>query len=98
MVGKDPVTETVEPLRGGIVRYSETEVLIKLSAVEIQPALAIELDRGLSQALQFIEGKIVVKCFQALYKLSSVSIKATATCKMRRCSSSYCLSGYRSVR
>jgi hypothetical protein len=34
--------------------YYETEVLIKLSPIEIQQALAIELDRDPSQALQFI--------------------------------------------
>jgi hypothetical protein len=55
--------------------YSETEVLIKLSPLEIQQALAIDLDRDPSQALQFIKEKIVDKCFRAPCKLSSVSIK-----------------------
>jgi len=45
--------------------YPETEVLIKLSATEIQQALAIDLDRDSSQALQFIKEKIVDKYFQA---------------------------------
>jgi hypothetical protein len=58
--------------------YLETEVLIKLSAVEIQPALAIELDGDSSQALQFIKEKIVDKYFPASCKLSSVSIKGAA--------------------
>jgi hypothetical protein len=58
--------------------YLETEVLIKLSAVEIQQALAIELDRDSSLALQFIKEKIVDKCYQVPCKLSSVSIKVAA--------------------
>jgi hypothetical protein len=58
--------------------YAETEVLIKLSAVEIQQALAIDLDRDSSQALQFIKEKIVGKFFQAPCKLSSVAIKVAA--------------------
>jgi len=60
-----PVTRHGEPLRGGDVMYPETEVLIKLSATEIQQALAIDLDRDSSQALQFIKEKIVDKYFQA---------------------------------
>jgi hypothetical protein len=58
--------------------YPEPELLIKLSAIEIQQALAIELDRDSSQALQFIKGKIVDKYFPAPCKLSSVSIKGAA--------------------
>jgi len=58
--------------------YPETEVLIKLSAIEIRRALAIDLDRDSSQALQFINEKIVDKYFQAPCKLSSVSIKGAA--------------------
>jgi hypothetical protein len=53
----------------------ETEVLIKRSATEIQQALAIDLDRDSSRALQFIKEKIVDQYFQAPCKLSSVSIK-----------------------
>ena len=40
------------------------EVIIKLSALEIQQALAIELDSDSSQALQFLKKKIVDKYFQ----------------------------------
>ena len=58
--------------------YPEPEVLIKLSAIEIQQALAIELDRDSSQALQFIKEKIVDKYFRAPCKLSSVSIKGAS--------------------
>jgi hypothetical protein len=58
--------------------YAESEVLIKLSAVEIQQALAIDLDRDSSQALQFIKEKIVDKFFQAPCKLASVAIKVAA--------------------
>jgi hypothetical protein len=58
--------------------YPETKVLIKLSAIEVQQALAIELDRDSSQALQFIQDKIVDKYFQAPCKLSSVYIKGAA--------------------
>lgn len=58
--------------------YYETEVLIKLSPVEIQQALAIELDRDPSQALQFIKEKIVDKYFRAPCKLSSVSMTGVA--------------------
>ena len=58
--------------------YYETEVLIKLSPIEIQHALAIDLDRDPSQALQFIKEKIVDKYFRAPCKLSSVSIKGVA--------------------
>ena len=60
-----------EPLRRGVVMYPETEVLIKLSPIEIQQALAIDLDRDPSQALQFIKEKIVDKYFRAPCKLSS---------------------------
>ena len=73
-----PVTKHGEPLRGGVVMYPETKVLIKLSATEIQPALAIDLDRDSSQALEFIKEKIVDQYFQAPCKLSSVSIKGAA--------------------
>ena len=58
--------------------YYETEVLIKLSPIEIQQALAIELDRDPSQALQFIKEKIVDKYFRAPCKLSSVSMTGVA--------------------
>jgi hypothetical protein len=58
--------------------YLETEVLLKLSAVEIQQALAIDLDQDSSQALQFIKEKIVDKYFPGPCKLSSVSIKGAA--------------------
>jgi hypothetical protein len=58
--------------------YPGPEVLIKLSPVEIQQALAIELDRDSSQALQFIKEKIVDKYFQAPCKLPSVIIKGAA--------------------
>ena len=58
--------------------YAEPEVLIKLSPVEIQQALAIELDRDPSQALQFIKEKIVDKYFQPPCKLASLSIKGAA--------------------
>jgi hypothetical protein len=71
-------TEHGKSLRGGIVMYAETEVLIKLSAIEIQQALAIDLDRDSSQALQFIKEKIINKFFQAPCKLSSVSIQMAA--------------------
>ena len=46
--------------------YPETEVLIKLSAVEIYQALAIELYRDSSQALKFIKDKIVDRYFRPL--------------------------------
>ena len=49
-----------------------------LSAIEIQQALAIELDRDPSQALQFIKGKIIDKYFQPPCKLASLSIKGAA--------------------
>ena len=55
--------------------YPETRVLIKLSATEIQQALAIDLDGDSSEALQFVKEKIVDQYFQAPCKLSSVSIK-----------------------
>jgi hypothetical protein len=58
--------------------YAEPEVLIKLSPVEIQQALAIELDRDPSQALQFIKEKIVDKYFKAPCKLASLSVKGAA--------------------
>jgi hypothetical protein len=37
-----PVTKHGEPLRGGVVMYPETEVLIKLSAIEFQQGLAFQ--------------------------------------------------------
>ena len=58
--------------------YPETEVVIKLSPMEIQEALAIDLDRDSGQALQFIKEKIVDKYFQAPCKLSSVFLKGAA--------------------
>ena len=58
--------------------YYETEILIKLSPIEIQQALAIDLDRDPSQALQFIKEKIVDKYFRAPCKLSSVAITGAA--------------------
>jgi hypothetical protein len=64
---------------GEVVMYPETEVLIKLSPIEIQQALAIELDREPTQALQFIKEKIVDKCFQAPCKLASVSVQGAAS-------------------
>jgi hypothetical protein len=76
--GKAFINQHGEPLSGGIVMYPETEVLIKLSAIEIQQALAIDLDRDPFQALQFIRKKIVDKYFRAPCKLSAVSIKGAA--------------------
>ena len=70
-----PLTKHGELLRGGVVMGPEIEVLIKLSAIEIQQALVIDLDRDPSQGLQVIRGKIVNQYFQAPCKLSSVSIK-----------------------
>ena len=58
--------------------YPEPEVLIKLSAIEIQQALAIELDRDPSQAFQFIKEKIVDKYFKAPCKVSSLTPKGAA--------------------
>jgi len=55
--------------------YQSPEVIIKLSPVEIQQALAIELDRDSSQALQFIKEKIVDKYLQTPCKLSTASLK-----------------------
>jgi hypothetical protein len=57
--------------------YIETEVLIKLSPIEIQQALAIDLDRDSSQALQFVKEKIVDKYFQKSCKVASLSLKGT---------------------
>jgi hypothetical protein len=58
--------------------YPETEVLIKLSPIEIQQALAIDLDRDPSQAFQFIKEKIVDQYFKVPCKLASGSIKGAA--------------------
>jgi len=63
-----------ESLRGGVVMFPETGAFNNLSPIEIQ-ALAIDLDRDSSQALQFIKGKIVDKYYQAPCKLTQVSIK-----------------------
>jgi hypothetical protein len=71
-----PVHRHDEPLSREVVMYSET-VLIKLSPIEIQQALAIELDRDSSLALQFIKEKIVDKYFQAPCKLAAVTLKGT---------------------
>jgi hypothetical protein len=56
---------------------SKADVIVKLSPIEIQQALAIDLDRDPSEALQFIKEKIVDKYFQAPCKLASVSITQT---------------------
>jgi hypothetical protein len=69
------LTKHGEPLKGGVVMYQSPEVIIKLSPVEIQQALAIELDRDSSQALQFIKEKIVDKYLQTPCKLSTASLK-----------------------
>jgi hypothetical protein len=58
--------------------YPEAEVLIKFSPIEIQQALAIDLDRDPSRALQFIKEKIVNKYFQPPCKLASVPTKGVA--------------------
>ena len=58
--------------------YPETEVLIKLSPIEIQQALAIDLDRDQTQAFQFIKEKIVDKYLQAPCKLAAASVKGSA--------------------
>jgi hypothetical protein len=58
--------------------YPEPDVLIKLSAVEVQQALAIEMDRDSSQALQFIKEKIVDKYLQPPCKFSALAIKGAA--------------------
>jgi hypothetical protein len=76
--GKAPINKHGEPLRRRVVMYPETEVLIKLSPIEVQQALAIDLDRDPSQALQFIKEKIVDKYFRAPCKLYSFSIKGAA--------------------
>ena len=55
--------------------YHPPEVIIKLSALEIQQALAIDRDGDSSQALQFIKEKIVEKCFEAPCKLSLQAMK-----------------------
>ena len=73
-----PLDKHGEPLKSEVVMYPETEVLIKLSPIEIQQALAIDLDRDPSQALQFIKEKIVDKYFQAPCKLASVAPKGTS--------------------
>ena len=56
----------------------ELELHIKLSAIEIQQALAIDLDRDSSQALQFIKEKIAAKYFRVPCKRSSVFINGGA--------------------
>jgi len=59
--------------------YPETEVLIKLSPIEIQQALAIDLDRDPSLALQFIQEKIVKQYFRNPCRLASAGSKGAAT-------------------
>jgi hypothetical protein len=56
--------------------YHPAEVIIKLSAIEIQKAMAIDLDEDPYQALQFIKEKIVDKCFQAPCKLDPGAMPA----------------------
>jgi hypothetical protein len=73
-----PVQKHGELISREVVMYPETEVLIKLSPIEIQQALAIELDRDPSQAFQFIKEKIIDKYFQKRCKLASVSLKGAA--------------------
>lgn len=59
-----PVKKHGESLRGGVVMSLETEVFIRLSPLEIQRAMAIDLDEDFSQALQFIKEKIVDPCIK----------------------------------
>jgi hypothetical protein len=73
-----PVDKHGEPLKSEVVMYPETEVLIKLSPIEIQQALTIDLYRDPSQALQFIKENIVDKYFQAPCKLASVVLNGAA--------------------
>jgi hypothetical protein len=58
--------------------YPETEVFIKFSPMELQQALAIELDRDPSQALQFNKESLVDKYLQPPGKPASVSVKGAA--------------------
>jgi len=53
-----------------------TEVIIKLNAIDIQQALAIDLDSDSLQALQFIKEKIVDKCFQKPCRLVAGAMKS----------------------
>jgi hypothetical protein len=55
--------------------YPEPELHIKLSAIEVQQALAIDLDCDSFQALQFIKEKIIAKYFWVPCKRSSTYIK-----------------------
>ena len=55
--------------------YRPTEVVIRLSAMEIQRAMAIDLDEDPFQALQFIKEKIIDHCIRPHCKLSAKAVK-----------------------
>jgi hypothetical protein len=61
--------EADEALGGGVIMYHPAKVIIKLSAIEIQKAMAIDLNEDSFQARQFIKKKIVDQCFQAPSRL-----------------------------
>ena len=75
--------------------YHVSELIIRLSALEIQQALAIDLDRDSSEAIQFIKEKIVNKYFQSPCKVCFVSGNGANPLVVRRCSSACCPGGYR---
>jgi hypothetical protein len=56
----------------------EAEVFIKLSPLEIQRAIGIDLDQDLSQALQFIKEKIVDPCIKGPCKFPQKVTKEVA--------------------
>ena len=73
-----PLDKHGEPLKSEVVMYPETEVLIKLSPIEIQQALAIDFGPDPSQTLQFIKANKVDKYFPAPGELTSVALNGAA--------------------
>lgn len=78
--------------------YPETEVLIKLSAIEIQQALAIDLDEDAEQALSWLHEKIIEKIIEKLHNSScrplANMIRGPRRC-LPACKKPCCLNGHR---
>lgn len=71
--------------------YESTEVVIRLSRVEVQEALAIWLDNDAEQALQLIKEKIVDKTVRAACRGSAS--RKMAPCHLTRCNCICCRAG-----
>jgi hypothetical protein len=73
--------------------YESTEVIIRLSDIEVQQALTIWLDNDDEQAIRFIKEKIVDKTLRTTCKHPSASIRKMTPCQLIRSNCTCCRSG-----